>query len=294
MKSPGADPRPWEEEADAVPLRGEEVSKYRALAARANYLAQDRPDLQFAAKEVCRGMAQPTAGHLSALRRLGRFLVFSPRVVWYFPWQSVAKTLSAYSDSDWAGCRRTARSTSGGVLMRGQHCLRTYSGTQKCVTLSSGEAELMAVVKASSEAIGLAQLAKGWGMSLEVELFVDSSAALAVTARKGNGKLRHVKVGHLWIQEVAEREEISYRKVAGEVNPADLLTKHLPATTRDRLLPMLGQWPAEGRPAAGIALDVVRKCGLRNMKPLGRGGVLNPTSHLSSACALDDRKGRTL
>ena len=113
--------------------------------------------------------------------------------------------------------------------MCGSHCLRTFSVTQKFVTLSSGEAELMALVKATSEAIGLAQLGAGWGMSLAATVFVNSSAALAVTARRGNGKLRHVRIGHLWAQELAASEEVWFRKIPGEQNPADLLTKHLPA-----------------------------------------------------------------
>ena len=69
-------------------------------------------------------------------------------------------------------------------------------------------------------------------MSLTATVFVDSSAALAVTARRGNGKLRHVRLGHLWVQELAASEEVWYRKIPGEQNPADLLTKHLPAHHR--------------------------------------------------------------
>ena len=75
--------------------------------------------------------------------------------------------------------------------------------------------------------------------------FVDSNAALAVTARRGNGKLRHVKVGCMWVQELAASKEVVYRKVAGDSNPADLCTKHLDAIVRSRLLPLLGQWPRE-------------------------------------------------
>ena len=117
----------------------------------------------------------------------------------------------------------------------------------------------MALVKATSEAIGLAQLGQGWGMNLEAQVFVDSSAALAVTARRGNGKLRHVKVGHLWVQELAANDEVMFRKVAGEWNPADLMTKHVAVGTRLRLLPLLGQREAAGRASAGISVDVLRQ-----------------------------------
>ena len=45
VKSPREDPRPWEEQENEEPLMGREATDYRALAARANYLALDRPDI---------------------------------------------------------------------------------------------------------------------------------------------------------------------------------------------------------------------------------------------------------
>ena len=48
-------------EADDKPLPPVEATKYRGLAARLNYLAQDRSDLQFSGKELARGMQSPTA-----------------------------------------------------------------------------------------------------------------------------------------------------------------------------------------------------------------------------------------
>ena len=99
----------------------------------------------------------------------------------------------------------------------------------------------MALVRASSEAIGIAQHSAGLGTQLSVAVFVDSSAALAVTARRGNGKLRHVRIGHLWVQEAAAEGLVDYRKVWGHTNPADLLTKPSSVAAQSRLLPQLGQ-----------------------------------------------------
>ena len=48
---------------------------------------------------------------------------------------------------------------------------------------------------------------------MTASIVVDSSAALAVVARKGNGKLRHVRVGHLWVQQVAADGGLKYHKV---------------------------------------------------------------------------------
>ena len=62
-------------------------------------------------------------------------------------------------------------------------------------------------------------MADEWNINLDCSVYIESSAAVAVVGRKGNGKLRHVKVGHLWIHDKAEKEDIGYHKVKGEENP---------------------------------------------------------------------------
>ena len=120
----GLDPLPW----DSARL-------YRACAARANYLAMDRVDVSFAAKELCRRMSAPTWSVMEALRRLVQYLAGVPRLVWFFGWQAEAG-IHVYADTDYAGCQATRRSTSGGMLFRGGHVIKHWSTTQKHVTLS--------------------------------------------------------------------------------------------------------------------------------------------------------------
>ena len=74
---------------------------------------------------------------------------------------------------------------------------------------------------------------------------MDSSAAIGVIGRKGNGKLRHVKVGMMWIQEKVEEGEIQIEKVLGTENPADLMTKYLPAGKVDKYMLKLGHSSAQ-------------------------------------------------
>ena len=228
VKAPGEDEKNWEMSENDQAVDPEEETHFRALAARADYLALDRMDLQYATKEVCRGMAAPTRGHVKKLRRLIRYLIEAPRVVTEYKFQGDVREMEVFLDKNWAGCRRTARSTSGGVMMRGTHHLKSWSSTQKNVTLSSAEAELLAAVKASGEALGMLQLMSSVGVPMTASIMVDSSAALAVVARKGNGNLRHVRVGHLWVQQVAADGGLEYHKVNGEENPSDACTEHSP------------------------------------------------------------------
>merc|ERR1711911_93626 len=62
-------------------LASHEATLYRALVARANYLAQDRSDIGFVVKELCRHMSSPSKSDWDRLKRLGRYLAGRPRVI---------------------------------------------------------------------------------------------------------------------------------------------------------------------------------------------------------------------
>ena len=105
----------------------------------------------------------------------------------------------------------------------------------------------MAAVKMSAELIGMAQMAYDWGEELLCKVHLDSAAAIGVASRRGNGKLRHVKVGMPWIQERVEEEELSIQKAKGDDNPADMMTKYANAAKIDKFSECLSQEPREGR-----------------------------------------------
>ena len=125
------------------PLPDSQTTHFRALAARSNYLAADRPESQFASKEVCRFMAAPTQLSAEAFKRFGRYYIKFPRLIYEFPFQDKMDALDVYVDTDHAGCLKTRKSTSGGCIMAGQHLLKSWSSTQPTITSSSGEGEFM-------------------------------------------------------------------------------------------------------------------------------------------------------
>ena len=111
-------------------MTSHDATKYRAVAARCNFLAIDRPDIMFASKECSRCMSKPLNKDWEALKRLGRYLISRPRVAHMFRWQERPETLTAFSDSNWAGCKKTRKSTSGACFMHGCHLVKAYSRTQ--------------------------------------------------------------------------------------------------------------------------------------------------------------------
>ena len=109
---------------------------YRALAATGNYLSQDRTDIQFAAKEICRDMATPRPRSWKKVKRLATYLLqYLGLVLECGPakGEEDGEVLDVYGDSEWAGCQRTRRSTSGGAATIAGVAVKTWSGTQAIV-----------------------------------------------------------------------------------------------------------------------------------------------------------------
>ena len=87
--TPGLSGADEDDNEDDVPLVGSDITSYRGVIARCNYLGSDRPDCSFEIKEGCRKISSPTTGSLSRLTRIGRFLKAHPRLVWRYAMQSV-------------------------------------------------------------------------------------------------------------------------------------------------------------------------------------------------------------
>ena len=108
-----------------------------------------------------------------------------------------------------------------------QHLIKAWSATQASIALSSGEAEYYAVVHGTGIALGIKALYGDIGLELPIRVWTVSSAALGISGRQRLGKLRLLECRSLWVEQRLRRKDFKFLKVAGEVNPADLFTKHL-------------------------------------------------------------------
>jgi hypothetical protein len=205
------------------------VTEFRGMAATANYLGADRCDLQYGAKELCRSMSAPTEESFSKLKHFARYLVHVPEAVLFYENQNAKSIMDVFVDSDWAGCPGTRKSTSGGFVVLGKHLIKSWSSTQATRALSSGEAEFYAIIEGASRALGIQALMDDMGFTCSVRMKSDSSAGRAISLRKGTGKLRHLQVKYLWIQDALFEKRLTIEKVKGTENPADVGTKYLMA-----------------------------------------------------------------
>ena len=124
-------------------------------------------------------------GDWQLLKRIARYLVGAPRYEQKFRWQDRHSQLDIFTDSDWAGCKTTCRSTSGGVALWGSHCIKTWSSTQATIALSSAEAELYALTKGAAQGLGMMTLMEDFGIPTAVTVHTDASAAIGIVRRAG-------------------------------------------------------------------------------------------------------------
>ena len=113
--------------------------------------------------------------------------------------------------------------------MLGIHGIKTWSATQHAFALSSAEAELYAMVEAVTRAKGLCSLARDLGFDIGnvIRLGTDSSAARSFVNRRGLGRMRHLDIRDMWLQNEVLLGKVIVDKVCGTKNPADLMTKVL-------------------------------------------------------------------
>ena len=101
--------------------------------------------------------------------------------------------------------------------------------------------------KAAATAMGLKSLLADLAVDLEIKVFTDATTGKAMATRRGLGKVRHIAVTELWIQEKIHGGNIKVMKIKNKFNPADLVTKHLSKAEIAHILEQLVHVHAEGR-----------------------------------------------
>ena len=243
---------PWDKAA-RHPLAGsfldeERRAEFRSNCMRCLFSAVDRPDIQFTAKEISRAMASPTIHADETLKSLSRYLAGHPRVLWRYPRQEWTGKVWELTDSNWAACPVTRKSSSATYVTLGKHLIFAASSTQTILSLSSGEAELYGAVRCAQRTLGFKSLLSDLSLEVMAELVTDSSACKWLCSRRGAMKNRHIHCPALWLQHTAARRQIAITRRAGKVLTPDVGTKAgILEDTMWRLLGMFGLVKGEGR-----------------------------------------------
>jgi hypothetical protein len=221
--------KPGPSEAPPAPLEKWETSLYRSVVGKLVYTAPEQPSVQIALKEVSRRMQNPTTHDMCALRHLVRFMA-SRRGHGYLYDAKFLNEIHVKTDADWAKDPETRKSTDCITVFYHNCCMSVSTKQQSIIAQSSAEAELLGMTRGMMTAVYLQNLVaelrlKGLGdTSPKITLWSDSSAARSIAQRKG-ASIKRLSIKQLWIQSVVGTGRAELRKIASEVNEADIGTK---------------------------------------------------------------------
>ncbi len=216
---------------------------YRSTVGSLMYLVTtSRPDLAFAVKELSRFLECPKASAMTEARRVLKYLKGTSHYGISFSKSSDAYLIEGYSDSDFAGEVPGRKSTTGNiVVVGGSSPIFWRSSTQRLTTLSTSEAELVALTDLAKEV----RYARKLMRDIYPEKFVkapspihcDNQSTIKIVAQDENlGRTKHLDIRGCFIRDNIRQKVLQLFYANTEVNLADFLTKPL---SRAKILEVL-------------------------------------------------------
>jgi hypothetical protein len=206
------------------------VYHYGSLVGALNYLATcTRPDISYAAGMLCRFLSCPTKEHWKAATHLLHYLKGSSSKGLLYNGQ-LGLQQRGFCDADYAGDKGSRRSTSGAVFVLAGAAVIWSSRLQKCVTLSTCEAEYVAASAAARDAIWFDKLLFEMGIRTNtVQLYGDNQGALKLIRNPITSmRSKHIDVHYHFVREQAAIGRINIGYISTDKMVADALTKCVP------------------------------------------------------------------
>ena len=216
---------------------------YQSIVGSLLYAAiTTRPDIAQAVGVVSKFCANPTQSHLTAAKRILRYLKGTVNLGLSYK-RCADGNLIGYSDADWAGDVDDRHSTSGNVFLLAKGAVSWLSKKQATVALSTAEAEYVALSAATQEAIWLRRLLADVGEPLEDPIVIneDNQGAIAMAKNPvGHARTKHIDMRYHFVREGVQNGAIILKYVASGDMIADILTKPLPKHPFEKFVIELG------------------------------------------------------
>ncbi|KAH9803317.1 reverse transcriptase Ty1/copia-type domain-containing protein [Citrus sinensis] len=206
-----------------------DATEYRGLIGSLQYLTYTRPDITFAVNRVSQHFQAPTKANLKDVKMILRYLKGTLDFGLRFLSQSSLK-LYAFSDSDWAGCPITRRSTTGFCIYLGSNCISWSSKKQHTVSRSSAEAEYRSMASAAAELTWLTYLLNDIGFCIPKAptLLCDNLSAIHMTKNPVfHARMKHIELDVHFVHEKVAKGSLFTQYVPSHLQIADTLTKPL-------------------------------------------------------------------
>jgi hypothetical protein len=199
-----------------------------------------RPDIANATRELSKIMDGATEGQFKELKRLIKFVIdtkwkglkVKPDKITEEVW-----TIRGFSDSDYCADKETRRSITGYVVYLLGVAISWKSKGQRGVTLSTTEAEYVAMSEVVREIKFIVQILESMSLPIDypITVHVDNIGAIFLANNKTTSeRTKHVDIRHHFVREYIEDGVVKVIFVKSSENDADLFTKNLPGEVYEK------------------------------------------------------------
>ena len=205
---------------------------FRELAGCLMYVAlATRPDILQSVRFLCEYQANPGEEHWSYLKRILRYIKGTVEMKMFF--RSTEDVLLAYSDADYANDTIDRKSISGFTIEVFGCTVSWSSKKQNCITLSSTEAEYVALCHTATEVIWITNILVEIGIKKEilypVPIFEDNKSCIVLAEEpKTHNRMKHIDVRYHFVREKIAEGIVKLCYVPTDEQKADIFTKSLP------------------------------------------------------------------
>nr|GEZ77293.1 hypothetical protein [Tanacetum cinerariifolium] len=222
-------------------------TKYRSIVGAIMYLTASRPDIMHATCYCARYQAKPAEKHLTAVKRIFRYLKDTIHMGLWYP-KDIGFELSAFSYSDHAGCLDSRKSTSGGIQFLGGDKLVSWSSKkqdcpsmssaeadwsskkQDCTLMFSAEAEYVSLSACCAQVLWMRTQLADYGFHFDIiPMYCDSKAAIAISCNPvQHSRTKHIDVRYHFIKKKVEKDQAnSFARASSSARVKHLIPSHL-------------------------------------------------------------------
>ncbi|GJZ48201.1 putative ribonuclease H-like domain-containing protein [Tanacetum coccineum] len=201
-------------------------SSYRSMIGSLMYVTASRPDIMFAVCACSRFQVTPKTSHLSAVKRIFRYLKGKPKLGLWYPRES-SFDLESYSDSDYARANLDKKSITEVVQFLGRRLITWQCKKQTIVATSTTEAEYVAAASCCGQVLWIQNQMLDYGFNfMNTKIYIDNESTICIVKNPVyHSKTKHIAIRHHFIRDAYEKKLIQVLKIHTDDNVADLLTK---------------------------------------------------------------------
>ncbi|GJX88020.1 hypothetical protein Tco_0340034 [Tanacetum coccineum] len=208
-----------------------DVHLYRSMIGSLMYLTASRPDIMFAVCACSRFQVTPKSSHLSAVKRIFRYLKGKPKLGLWYPRVS-SFDLESYSDSDYAGANLDRKSTTGGCQFLGRRLISWQCKKQTIVATSTTEAEYVAAASCCGQVLWIQNQMLDYGFNfMNTKIYIDNESTICIVKNPVyHSKTKHIAIRHHFIRDAYEKKLIQTTMAVLESCPKHNMVAYLEKT----------------------------------------------------------------